>query len=113
MEKDTRELGSPWRHALGEPRVGCPDKAAVMCVAVEWTYGELDRTCDRLAAGFALASGREIAWRSFQAIHMRRGNAIRSANCERSWISKAKRDERDPVRPRASCCQQAHRSETA
>ena len=41
-----------------------PDKSAILCGDVHWTYGEFDAICDRVAAGFAsqgVAAGDRVA----------------------------------------------------
>jgi fatty-acyl-CoA synthase len=36
---------------LGRSAARCPEKPAIACGEVHWTYGEFDRVCDHLAAG--------------------------------------------------------------
>jgi fatty-acyl-CoA synthase len=54
---DEKYDGAIWRHTLGDllkrTAARLPQKPAIRCGAVEWTYAEFDRVCDRFAAGLA------------------------------------------------------------
>jgi len=51
----TRRVNPVWRQTLGDllrrSAARRPDKVAIVCGQVSWSYAELDRTCNRLAAG--------------------------------------------------------------
>ena len=50
-------MSDPWRQALGDilrrSAARDPRKAAIICGTTTWTFAELDRICDRLAAGLS------------------------------------------------------------
>lgn len=54
---------SIWRQTLGDllrrSARRWPDKLAIACGTTQWSYAQLDRICDRLAAGFAAQGVRQ------------------------------------------------------
>jgi fatty-acyl-CoA synthase len=54
---DEKYESAIWRHTLGDllrrTAARLPQKPAVRCGAVDWTYAEFDRVCNRFAAGLA------------------------------------------------------------
>jgi fatty-acyl-CoA synthase len=60
--------GSPRQHTLGDllrrTAQRSPHKAAIRCGAIEWTYKEFDRICNRLMHGLAaqwIRAGNRVA----------------------------------------------------
>ena len=61
-------MNPPRRQTLGDllrrSAARHPDKTAIVCGSISWTYAELDRTCNRLAAGLrtlGVATGDNVA----------------------------------------------------